>query len=65
MNKYTNSAMDKLINEHIHSIRDRKILHRRFIDGICYEKLAEEFEMSPRQIKTIVYRSEKELFQHV
>ena len=65
MIKYTNSAMDKLINEHIHSIRDRRILHRRFIDGICYEKLAEEFDMSARQIKAIVYRSEKELRLHM
>jgi hypothetical protein len=51
----TNSEIDRLINEYIHSERDRKILHRRLIDGICYEPLADEMGMSVRQIKNIVY----------
>ena len=37
--------------------RDRKILYRRLIDGICYEPLAEEFELSVVQIKRIVYKN--------
>ena len=36
--------------------RNRKILRRRLIDGICFEPLAEEFDMSVRQIKRIVYK---------
>lgn len=45
--------------------RNRAILKRRLIDGITYEKLAEEFDMSVRQVKTIVYKSEETLFKHV
>ena len=60
--EYTNSQIRSLIAEHIHSERDRKILERRLIDGIAFERLAEEMEMSPRQIKNIVYRNEKILF---
>ena len=60
--EYTNSQIRSLIAEHIHSERDRKILERRLIDGITFERLAEEMEMSPRQIKNIVYRNEKILF---
>ena len=56
MNDYTNSQIEKLIDEHIHSERDRAILKRRLIDGLIYEKLAEEFELSDRQIKSIVYK---------
>ena len=63
--EYTNSQIRELIAEHIHSERDRAILIRRLIDGICYEPLAEEFEMSERQIKTIVYRAEAILFKHI
>lgn len=37
---------------------------KRLIDGICYEPLAEEFKMSVRQIKNIVYKSETILFSH-
>ena len=63
--EYTNSRIRELIAEYIHSERDRKILERRLIDGIVFEKLAEEFEMSPRQIRTIVHRREEELFRHI
>ena len=62
---YTNSQIRALIDEYIHSERDRAILKRRLVDGICFEPLAEEFGMSDRQIKTIVYRSEKILFSHL
>ena len=63
--EYTNSQIRALICEHIHSQRDRKILFRRLVDGMTYECLAEEFQMSARQIKTIVYKSEKILFRHI
>lgn len=60
--RYTNSYITHIITEYIHSERDRRILLRRYVDGICFEPLAEEFDMSVRQIKNIVYRAEKELF---
>ena len=47
------------------SERDRAILKRRLLDGVCYEPLAEEFDLSVRQIKNIVYRSETRLFKHI
>lgn len=59
MISYTNSQISKLIDEHIHNERDRKILKRRFIDGIIFDNLAEEFDLSVRQVKNIVYKSEK------
>lgn len=62
---YTNSQISHIIDEHIHNERDRKILKRRFIDGICYDPLAEEFDLSVRQIKNIVYKSEKILFKYM
>lgn len=56
MKEYTNSQIAYLIDEYIHSERDRAILKRRLIDGICYEKLAEEFDLSVRHVKNIVYK---------
>ncbi len=61
----SNSDIERLIDEWIHSERDRKILKRRLIDGICYEPLAWEFDMSVRQIKNIVYKAEARLFKHI
>jgi hypothetical protein len=61
--EYTNSQIRELIAEFIHSERDRKIMYRRLIDGITFERLAEEQEMSVRQIKNIVYLNEEILFR--
>ena len=63
--EYSNSQIREAIAEYIHSERDRAILLRRLIDGIVFERLAEEFEMSPRQIRTIVHRCEAVLFKHM
>ena len=62
--EYTNSLIEHLIAEHLHSERDRALLRRRLIDGIVFEKLAEEFQLSPRQTRTIVHRCEEILFKH-
>ena len=60
-----NSDIANAIDEWIHSERDRKILKRRLIDGICYEPLADEMGLSVVQIKRIVSRAEMQLFKHI
>lgn len=57
----TNSELTVMIDEHIHNDRYRRILKRRMIDGITYEDLAEEFDMSVRGIKKLVYRERDRL----
>ena len=59
------SEINRLICEWVRSERDRKILERRLIDGITYDRLAEEFDMSVRQIKYIVYKQENRIFKHL
>ena len=54
-----------LIDDWIFSERDRAILKRRLVDGICYEPLAEEFNLSVRQVKSIIYREQDKLFKHL
>lgn len=63
--EYTNSKIAIIIDEHIHKERDRNILKRRLIDGICYEPLAEEFDMSVSQVKRIVHKSEQIIFKRL
>lgn len=53
-----NSKLCHIIDEYINgrnAERNRKILKRRLIDGVNFESLAEEFGMSVRQCKRIVY----------
>ena len=59
------SEWESLIDEWIFSERDRAIIKRRLLDGILFEPLAEEFDLSVRQIKTIVYKTQDKLFKHI
>lgn len=45
--------------------RNRAILKRRLIDGKTYEQIAEEFDLSDRQTKTIIYKEEQRLIKHI
>lgn len=63
--EYTNSQIEYVIDEYIHSERDRQLLKRRYIDGVVFEQLAEEFNLSVRQTKNIVYKHEIVLFKHL
>lgn len=57
------SEIEKVIDEWIFNERDRAILKRRLLDGICFEPLAEEFDLSVRHIKTIVYKGQERVFK--
>lgn len=59
------SQIEHLIDEWILNERDRAILKRRLCDGIPYEPLAEEFNLSVQRIKAIVYKSKERLFRHI
>jgi hypothetical protein len=65
MIELSRSQWEYLIDEWIFSERDRAILKRRLLDGICFEPLAEEFGLSVRQTKSIVYKAQEQLFKHI
>lgn len=67
MDNLSRSEIESLIDEWIigkNSERNREILKRRLLDGICFEPLSEEFGLSVRQTKNIVYKLEKKIFSH-
>ena len=59
---YLNDQIKEVIDQHIHSERDRAILKRNLCDDIGYERLAEEFDMSRSQIARIVPVCEQIIF---
>ena len=65
MRDYSRTELETAIDEWILNEKHRQILKRRLIDGICYEPLAYEFDMSVRQIKRIVYKAQETLFRHL
>ena len=65
MKDYSRTEISFLIDEYILNEKHRKIMKRRLIDGICYEPLAEEFDMSVSQIKRIIYKCQDKIFKHL
>ena len=62
------SQIEELLYEWIigpHAERDRAVLRRRLFDGITYEKLAEEFDLSVLCTKAIVYKGQERIFKHI
>lgn len=56
---------ESLINEWIFNVRDRDIVRRRILDGLTFEELAEEFNLSTQRTKAIVYQSLDKLSCHL
>jgi hypothetical protein len=55
----SNTDLAALIDEWVKGERDRRIMKRRLIDGICFEPLAEEFELSVTHTWKIVEKNLK------
>ena len=64
-NNLCRSEWEKLIEEWIFSERDREMLKRNLLDGRTYEQIAEQFDMSTRQIARIIPRLQNQLFKHI
>ena len=61
----SNKELAEIIDNWVKNDRNRKIMKRRLIDGICFEPLAEEFQLSVRHVKNIVYKNEIIIFNHI
>lgn len=47
---------ERVIDLWVRSERDRRALKRKYLDGVCYERIAEELGISPRTVQNIVNR---------
>lgn len=68
MKDYSKTELCAAIDEYVlgrNAERNRQIIKRRLIDGICFEPLAEEFDISVRQCKNIVYKTQEIVFRHL
>lgn len=63
--EYSNSHLREVINEYVHSERDRKILIRKYIDDVTLERLAEEFDLSVSQVKRVIKKHCFTVFRHL
>lgn len=62
------STIEEIVNEYVVGFkakRNRRLLILRWCDGLTYEELAEELDMSVSQVKKITYDYEKVLCKHL
>jgi len=59
----TNDELRYRIDQYIHNEKYRRILKRKLIDGITYEALAEEVDMSSRGVQDILRKCKPIIFQ--
>lgn len=65
INTKSRSEWEHLINEWVHSERDRRMLVRYLLDDITLEKIAEEVDISVVQCQKRVSLAKKQLLEHV
>lgn len=56
MRDYTNSQIIALIDEHIHSKRDREIMKMHYVDGISADAIAKrkDVDLTPHRVSAIL-----------
>ena len=59
------SEWEHIIDQYIFSERDRKMLKRKMFDGITYEKLAEEYELSTQRAKAIIGDAKTRILRYI
>jgi DNA-directed RNA polymerase specialized sigma subunit len=62
---YSYSEWEHIIDEHIFNERNRKILKRKLLDDVTFERIAEEMEMSVRGVQYVVKDGLNELIRHI
>lgn len=63
MEIWSNSRLREIVEEYVHSERDRAVLLRKYCDSRTIEQLAEEFDISVSQIKRILYKHNITVFR--
>ena len=49
----------------LHAERNKKILYQKLIVGATFEEIADDFQLSERRIKDIVYKGCNTIFSHI
>lgn len=65
INKKSRAEWIYLIDNWVHNEVDRQMLKRRMLDGIKFQPLSEEFELSVNQTQERVNKAMKQLFKNV
>lgn len=63
-NDTISTAIDNYVNGR-HAVRNRALLKDVMIDGLCYETVAEKYDLSVRRVQDIIYEYEDLIYYKV
>lgn len=55
IDRLTNAEVIRIIEDYVHNEIHRRILKRKLVDGVSYERIAEEVAYSACRVKQIAY----------
>lgn len=63
------AEIEELLNQWVifrrNAERNREIYKRAMFDGVSQEKIAEEFDLTPRQVQNAIYSVQKIVCKHM
>lgn len=62
---YSNHRVENAIDEWIHNALHRDMLKSRLLDGLTYERLAEEYDLSVSQVRRILKKGIDQIIKHL
>ena len=62
MTDYTNSDIERVIDEYVHNKTHREILKAKLIDGDTYAEIARRFDHSDRWVWSLVCKYKDKIF---
>ena len=60
-----NDLLSDTIDRWVKGSRNREIMKDRLIDAMTYERISEKHDLSVRYVKTLIYRLEDKVFEHI
>lgn len=60
-----NDVISSTVDKWVKGSRNRAIMKDRLVDAMTYERIAEKHDLSTRYVKTLIYRLEAKVFEHL
>ena len=57
--------LDELIGDFIHDERNQEIARRKILWNERFEPIAERFDLTPRQCRTIIKQARRTIYEHL
>jgi len=61
---YSNQRVREVIDDYIHSIRDRALILDNMVDGLSYDELAGKYQIAYESVRDVMRKGKEALDRH-